>query len=732
MDPQTIAKVALPVPLRHTFDFIVPPALGRPHIGGRVRVPFGRRRLIGMVVKLTDSSAIPQHRLRCVDDILDPAPIYSETMLQWLQWVADYYHHPLGEVVFTALPVALRRGLSTDPKQIRHYKLTLSGRSANPEFKRAPLQKSIWLALHAQPTLSPSRLAELGKSWQRSIGPMIDNGWVEFTPPPSPARVTTTAPLSLTEEQADATHTIVESFGAYKSFLLFGVTGSGKTEVYLQAIQQVIANGKQALVLVPEIGLTPQLVNRFRQRVGGRLAVLHSELAVNERHTAWAAARSGATAMILGTRSAVFTPMLNPGLIIVDEEHDLSYKQQEGLRYHARDIAVFRAKKEAIPIVLGSATPSLESIYNVSQSRYELLRLGNRPLGAHLPRINYVDLKKVPVQQGLSRTLVDAIAQRLSAKEQSLIFVNRRGYAPVLFCSSCGWQAQCERCDTKLIFHKADHALRCHHCGVETIPPEYCPACAATSIVPLGGGTQRLETHIKHIFPAANVVRIDRDSTRRKGELEKRLNQAISGEADILIGTQLLAKGHHFPMVTLVGIIDADQGLYSVDFRATEYLFQQIMQVAGRAGRASNPGQVLVQTFHPEDAHFQFLQSHDYAGFVQVALEERGLAQHPPYAYFVLLRSESTKPMQSLRFLAEVNQIATALTHGQCQTVQVMDPVPAPMEKRAGRYRAQLLISSRSRPGLHSLLDALISRMQGLDSVRRVRWSIDVDPMEMY
>lgn len=732
MSSQTIAKVALPVPLRHTFDFIVPSELSVPHIGVRVRVPFGRRRLIGMVLELTDSTAIPSHRLRSIDAILDSAPIYSTQMLQWLHWIAEYYHHPIGEVLFTALPVALRRGLPIEPKQTRHYRLTTSGRSADPEFKRAPLQKRVWQALHTQSTLSPSQLAALGKSWQRSVRSMIDSGWVEVTQPQSPTRITNGETLTLSEEQAHATRTIVDTFGTYKSFVLFGVTGSGKTEVYLQVIQQVIEKGKQALILVPEIGLTPQLVKRFKERIGGNLVVLHSELAVGERHAAWAAARSGSTPIVLGTRSAVFTPLMSPGLIIIDEEHDLSFKQQEGLRYHARDVAVYRAKQEAIPIVLGSATPSFESIYNASQSRYQLLRLGNRPSGAYLPRINYVDLKRVPAQQGLSRALIDAIEQRLAAKEQSLIFINRRGYAPVLFCSSCGWQAQCRRCDTKLIFHKADYAMRCHHCGQENIPPEYCPTCAATSIIPLGEGTQRLESHLEQIFPDAKIVRIDRDSTRRKGELEHRLNQAVSGEADILIGTQLLAKGHHFPKVTLVGVIDADQGLYSVDFRAIEYLFQQIMQVAGRAGRANNPGQVLVQTFHPEHAHFHFLQSHDYAGFVRVALEERGQAQHPPFAYFVLLRSESTKTTEGLRFLKEVNRIAVTLARRQSPAVHVMDPVPSPMEKRAGRYRAQLLISSRSRPGLHSLLDALISRVEGLDLVRRVRWSIDVDPMEMY
>lgn len=732
MGSPTIAKVALPVPLRHTFDFLVRSDQGPPEIGARVRVPFRHKRLIGVVVALTDRSTVAAHRLRPIDSILDPVPVFCAKMLQWLRWISDYYHHPLGEVLFTALPAALRRGLPIEPKRADHYRLTPAGRSAHPEFKRAPLQKSIWLALHDHSTVSSSHMSGLGKSWRRSVRPMIDSGWVETTQPQPGLPLADGKSLILNTEQASAAQSIVQTLGKFHCHVLFGVTASGKTEVYLHVIKQVIAAGKQALVLVPEIGLTPQLVRRFQSSVGDQLVVFHSDLSTGERHAAWEAARTGAASIILGTRSAVFIPLRRPGLIVVDEEHDLSFKQQEGLRYHARDIAVFRAKQEGIPIVLGSATPSLESIYNVNQSRYNLLRLGNRPVGVQLPRISYVDLKKVPTYEGLSRTLIDAVAQRLDAKEQSLIFINRRGYAPVLFCSACGWQAQCRRCDTKLIFHKADYSLRCHHCGVESVPPEHCPDCATASIIPLGGGTQRVETHLKQVFPNANVVRIDRDSTRRKGELEQRLQQAVTGEADILIGTQLLAKGHHFPMVTLVGVIDADQGLYSVDFRATEYLFQQIMQVAGRAGRASNPGQVLIQTFHPEHTHFLHLQNHDYDGFVEAALQERMQAQYPPYTYFALLRAESTKPAEGLRFLQEAKSLGARIVCNQSPGIHIMEPVPSPMEKRAGRYRAQLLISGRSRPALHDLLQMLIARIEALTQARRVRWSIDVDPMEMY
>lgn len=720
------------MPLHRNFDFTVPDGIGVPEIGVRVRVPFGRRHLVGIVIQHLKSSDIPADRLRDIAQILDTSAIFSNTLFDWLHWIAAYYHHPLGEVLHTALPVAVRRGQPLVPKQARYFRLTEHGRSARPEFTRAPLQKRIWQALQEHPALSPTQLQNLGRSWHRAIETMTANGLVEVTRAPPPANANPGSGPELNADQTQAVKRIVRALGGFKSFVLFGVTGSGKTEIYLQVIQRVITSGKQVLVLVPEIGLTPQLVRRFEQRIEGRLVVLHSNLSTGERHRAWASARDGSAAIVLGTRSAVFTPMLKPGLIVIDEEHDISLKQQDGLRYHARDIAVLRAKLESVPIVLGSATPSFESVSNVMQARYEMLRLNKRVQGANLPRIECIDMRKAPVEQGLSRNLIDALAQRLAAGEQSLVFVNRRGYAPVLYCAACGWQAACGRCDTKMIYHKTDQRLRCHHCGTQSRPPERCPQCNADSILPLGAGTQRLESHLEQLFPSAKIVRIDRDSTRRSGELELKLNQAASGEADILVGTQLLAKGHHFPMVTLVGIVDADQGLYSVDFRATEYLFQQIVQVAGRAGRADNPGQVLIQTIYPDHFHFRLLQAHDYTGFTDIALQERLHAQHPPYAFFVLLRAESVKPGGGLEFLARAGDIAASLVRSQRSPVQVMEPVPSPMEKRAGRYRAQLLLSSPHRPALHRLLDELVPGLERCGSARYVRWSVDVDPMEMY
>lgn len=733
MPAQRIAKVALPVPLRRQFDFQIPDRIPRAPAGTRVRVPFGNRRLIGIVMAETDTTVVPAERLRQIIDVLDTAPIYTRTLMGWLKWIAGYYHHPIGEVMHTALPVALRKGLSLDPKLQKSYRLTPQALSNHPNLSRAPLQQRIWQALQGAPALSPSDLQALSQSWPRAIRAMMDKGWVEAVragagdPVPAPQDGPT-----LNTQQTVATADISRALGSYQCFVLFGVTGSGKTEVYLQLARQVVARGQQVLVLVPEIGLTPQLVERFKQRIGGRLAVLHSELSTGDRHRGWAAARSGEADIVLGTRSAVFTPLKNPGLIVIDEEHDLSLKQQEGLRYHARDIAVLRAKQESLPIVLGSATPSLESMANVAQSRYKLIRLGQRALGAELPRVDYIDLKKTPFEHGFSRNLIEAVGRRLDAGEQSLIFINRRGYAPVLYCHVCGWQALCDRCDTRLVYHKSVHQLRCHHCGLDRPAPSCCPQCGADSLLPLGEGTQRVESYLKQVFAGALVVRIDRDSTRRKGVLEQRLEQAASGEADILVGTQLLAKGHHFPMVTLVGVVDADQGLYSVDFRATEHLIQQILQVAGRAGRAGNPGQVLIQTVHPDHPHFARLWDHDYAGFADMALQERARAHCPPFRHFALLRAESTRQGGGLTFLCHAQKTAAALTGGRQSEVQVMEPVPSPMERRAGRYRAQLLISANRRRALHNLLDELIPALEGHETARRVRWSLDVDPMEMY
>ncbi len=535
-------------------------------------------------------------------------------------------------------------------------------------------------------------------------------------------------PLSAAQQSAAAA--ITGSLGTYQSFLLHGITGSGKTEVYLDVIEKVVARGQQALVLVPEIGLTPQIVARVRARFGVPVAVLHSGLSDHERLSAWLAARDGQAGIVIGTRSAVFAPLRSPGVIIVDEEHDASYKQQDGFRYHARDVAVMRAHRCAIPVVLGSATPSLDTLQHVHSGKYQQLDLPDRAGSAVLPEIHLLDLRRLPLTDGLSPPLLEQLEQRLAAGEQSLLFINRRGYAPLYMCHDCGWLAPCPRCDARLTLHRRSQRLRCHHCGGEGVLPSTCPECGVANLHALGEGTERVESALARLFPHARIVRVDRDSTRRKGALEETLRRIDRGEADILVGTQMLSKGHDFPNVTLVGVLNADQRLYSVDFRASEQLVQQIIQVSGRAGRGVKPGVVWIQTFHPGDPVFSALRRHDYLGFARHALAERCAAHYPPFVHFALLRAESPKPQTALHFVQVAHRLGQDFRKDA--EVELMDPLPAPMERRAGRYRAQLLVQAGQRGALHRFLSRWLTRLEETPAGKRVRWSLDVDPIDMH
>jgi primosomal protein N' (replication factor Y) len=481
-------------------------------------------------------------------------------------------------------------------------------------------------------------------------------------------------------------------------------------------------------VLVPEIGLTPQLVSRFRARFPVPIAVLHSGLTDQERLCAWLAAREGHAPIVLGTRSAVFAPFRRLGVIVVDEEHDASYKQQEGFRYSARDLTVARAARERIPVVLGSATPALETLKNARDGAYALIELPDRAGAAALPVVRLLDMRRLKPADGLSAPLREALAQRLARAEQSLLFLNRRGFAPVWMCHDCGWVAACRRCDARLVLHEGSRQLRCHHCGAEEPLAPRCPSCSGNALRPLGEGTERVESALQRLFPEARIERIDRDSTRRKGTLEEKLARAERGEADILVGTQMLAKGHDFPNVTLVGVVNADQGLYSADFRAPERLIQQILQVAGRAGRADKPGEVLIQTWHPQHPLFAALQHHNFHEFADFALAERQAAALPPYSHLALLRAESTRSGEALRFL----QAARACAPPGAQGLQLFDPVASPMERRAGRHRAQLLIQAGQRRPLHAFLRDWLPEVGALPLAKRVRWSLDVDPIDLF
>ncbi len=699
-----------------------------------MRVPFGRQETVGVVLGVTAESDLPREKLKSIRRLLDAVPLLPPMLMELLTWASAYYHHPIGEVMATALPVLLRRGLPVTVAGEKRYALTDQARQLPPEtLKRSPLQQRLVQTLREHVEgLSAAALAEVAENWRDAMKRLETRGFVRVTEkpclPPRPAGQHSAPQLSAAQAEAGAA--IQAAAGKFQCLLLLGVTGSGKTEVYLRAIEEVMARGGQVLVLVPEIGLTPQLVTRFEGRLNAPVAVMHSGLNESERLCAWQMARLGQAAVVIGTRSAVFTPMPKLALIIIDEEHDASFKQQDGFRYHARDVAIKRARLETLPVLLGSATPALESLHNAQQGRYRLLSLPERTGAAQPPRVTLLDLKRLKLNEGISPPLIEALQARLQRNEQSLLFLNRRGFAPVLMCHDCGWLAPCKRCDARLTIHQRSHKLRCHHCGAEAQLPATCPACGSGNLHGIGAGTERIETALVRLFPQARIERIDRDSTRRKGSLEEKLRRVHAGEADILVGTQMLAKGHDFPNLTLVGVLNADQGLYSADFRSEERLVQQLVQVAGRAGRADKPGEVLIQTFHPDNPAFAALAHHDYREFGNYALAERQAAQYPPFAHLALLRAESPKPDAALAFLRAAHGHAQALA--EAEVVRLMDPVPSPMERRAGRYRAQLLAQAGARKALHDFLKAWLLQLENEKLGRKVRWSLDVDPVEMY
>ena len=729
-----VVRVAVPSPLAHHFDYLPPSGEPVPLPGSRVRVSFGRREVVGIVLSTATESDVPRNKLKTIRQVLDNEPLLSATQMELLSWASGYYHHPIGEVLYTALPVLLRRGEMLAAARITCYALQEAGRNFSVEnLKRSPRQLHLYRILEQHPDgLAAAAIAEQLTGWRAPMQRLQARGLIgvrDVTPLPRRTFTPDVAPV-LASAQDDAVAAIRTAVGRFQCQLLYGVTGSGKTEVYLSAIADVLARGGQVLVLVPEIGLTPQLVERFERRLGVAVSIMHSALNDRERLNVWQSARSGHAAVVIGTRSAVFTPMPKLALIIIDEEHDASFKQQDGFRYHARDVAIKRARLENLPVLLGSATPALESLHNAQQGRYQLLSLPERTGVAQPPRVVLLDLKRLKLNEGISAPLVEALQERLQRREQSLLFLNRRGFAPVLMCHDCGWLAPCKRCDARLTIHQRSHKLRCHHCGAEEPLLTTCPACGSGKLHGIGAGTERIETALARLFPQARIERIDRDSTRRKGSLEEKLRRVHAGEADILVGTQMLAKGHDFPNLTLVGVLNADQGLYSADFRSEERLVQQLVQVAGRAGRAEKPGEVLIQTHHPDNPAFAALAHHDYREFANYALAERQAAQYPPFAHLALLRAESPKPDAALAFLRAAHGNAETLVGHE--SIKLMDPVPSPMERRAGRYRAQLLVQAGERKVLHDFLNSWLLHLANEKLGRKVRWSLDVDPVEMY
>ena len=724
-------QVALPTPLHRLFDYLPIPGDSTSHYlaGTRLLVEFGRKEQVGVLVAIVDHTSVPAAKLKSIIRRLDQTPVLDTQQLEFARWMSLYYQYPLGEVLSQMMPVWLRKGKSTDEIGEIFWRLSTEGLSlCEDDFKRSPKRKRLLQQLQqsSQPiaeSLLKTEFASVGKLLQE----FSQQGWIKKTAPEPNSAIGSLLPSrhALNASQCSAVSDILSERGCV---LLEGVTGSGKTEVYLALIEQLLSLGKQSLLLVPEIGLTPQLIARVREKFCGNIPVLHSGLSDRERYLAWKDAKDGVAPIIIGTRSAIFTPLKNPGLIIVDEEHDQSYKQQDGFRYHARDLAVLRGKRENMLVVLGSATPSLESIRNLDRKGYRLVRLDQRAGSAKPPTIRLIDLRGKRLTQPLSPVLLNHIARHLADDKQVLLFLNRRGFAPQLLCFDCGWVANCVRCDARLTYHLKRKQLVCHHCGHQQGLPQICGGCGQESIQLMGAGTERVEQSLQTHFPDTEIIRVDRDTTSRKASFQQFRDKVEAGKRQILVGTQMLAKGHHFPNVTMVGMVSVDQGLFGSDFRASEYMAQMLVQVAGRAGRGDAPGEVFIQTYHPDHPLLQSLIGNGYSHFARELLQERKLAEFPPYSRLALLNLESSKEHAGMAYLAKVHGDLSRQSSG----ASVFPPVPAPMEKRAGLYRAQLLLQSGSSAALHTLLEQLVQRLEADPESRKYHWSLDVDPISLF
>ncbi len=740
-----IARIALDTPLDRLFDYLAPEAEAS-DVGRRVEVPFGPRTLVGVLVELASHSEVPAAALKALKHIDRDTPPLPAELLALARFAAGYYHHPLGAVLASLLPPALRRsGRQVAPAlwpagsvSFRalpaSYTLTATGRAEVALIDaRKPAQFALAARFLATSAANPVARADLNDREKTLLRDWQKHGWLQGQAAPALPSGEASLPTP-TPDQVAVLNAIRAAGAGFSPWLLHGVTGSGKTEVYLRLVADTLARGEQALILVPEIHLTPQLTERFAQRFPGRSLIgLHSGLADGERRAGWLAALRGRADIILGTRLAVFTPLPRLGLIVVDEEHDTSYKQMEGMRYSARDVAVWRARQAGVAVVLGSATPALETWKNARAGRYRLLSLATRAHAqASLPKVRLIDSRNDRPKQGLSRALLTALEATLQRGEQSLIFINRRGYAPTLLCNGCGHVFPCPRCSAHLVLHRAGvgnaagYRLVCHHCGLDTRPPEACPDCGSVDLRPAGQGTQRVEETLAEHFPEARILRIDRDSAARRGAFAAMRDRVAAREVDILVGTQIVAKGHDFPHLTLVGVIGADQALVSPDFRASERLFAQLMQVAGRAGRAEHPGEVLIQTRYPGHPLYQSVVRHDYPGFAEAALRERRSADFPPFVAQAVLRAEASTEEAAMSFLLAAREVGMEMNQG----VELFDPVPALMLRIAGRHRLQLLLQSATRNCLQAFLGHWLEALAALPA-RGVKWVLDVDPVDV-
>ena len=708
-------RVGIPRPLDKLYDYAPPSGMPAPSIGARVRVPLGRTSAVGVVMGYTDAS---RYELKEILDVIDHPPLLGSDVVRVTQWMADYYHCPIGVCLDTVLPSAARRGVRSELRDAKVW--TAVEGDTHALARRAPRQFETWQLLRSKGPLVDEQIRAYRLDRARLLA-LERKGLVTAVTRKSRYAVDGGS-VSLTDEQAEAVDSIAGALDRFGAHVLYGITGSGKTEVYLRLIAKVLAQSKQALVLVPEISLTPQSLDRVRERFGAA-ATIHSRLPAVARFHEWTRCAKGEHRILVGTRSAVFTPFSSLGLIVVDEEHDTSYKQQDGLRYSARDVALVRAQHLGIPCVLGSATPSTETLYNVRQGRFRVSHLSSRPGSISTPSMKILDLRGQEMRGGLSVGLIAKMSEHLGRNSQVLVLINRRGFAPSLICPDCSWRSQCQDCDARLTLHEyPNRQLQCHHCCAVHPVPVSCPDCESDGLVSLGSGTQRIDETLAAEFPCSKVYRIDRDAMTTRRKIDSTLREIRNSENSILVGTQMLAKGHHFPNVTLVAVIDADRGFLTSDFRGPERTAQLIMQVAGRAGREDKPGEVWIQSFDPENRHLKELAKGGYQRFIDQELESREEAALPPYTYMAVVRADSEDREAAERCVAEL------LDGARAKDLEVLGPAPAQIERVSKRWKFQGAIVARSRQRLHDSLRDMQYRRQRTSGVR---WSIDVDPSEL-
>ena len=729
-----LVEVLIPIPLMEKFSYL-PPKNNSSLLkqGSRVLVPFGKRTLVGVVWSFSERDKSSKRKYKYIKEILDEVPLLDSNSINLAEWSSRYYHYPLGEIISYFFPPSLRKGKEAKFRESKYLELTSKGSFLEEEtLTRAPSQQKLISILKDKKEMTLKSAQAFGIS-NAAVNGLIEKGFVnrfsrELSPYKKLENKQLSSPKQLNPEQNKAVNAIKKAKDKNITFLLDGITGSGKTEVYLQAIQEVVNEGKQALILIPEIGLAPQAEERFREYFGDRVMSFHSAKNEREKVDAWLGASRGLVDIIIGTRSSVFLPMKNLGIIVVDEEHDLSFKQMEKFRYSARDMALYRAKLEKIPVVLASATPSLETLKNVKEEKHKVLKLNKRATGATLPTYHAVDLKGKELHEGLSKELLEATQTELDKGNQVLIFLNRRGYAPSMICKACGWISNCDRCDALMTVHKNPLKLHCHHCEAQKPYPSKCPSCGSDDFLTYGFGTERVEEFLRGYFPDTKTLRIDSDSTRKKESLNEYFDEIKKGEPIILLGTQLLAKGHHFPNVTLVGIIDADSGLFSADFRGSERVAQLMTQVAGRAGRDKKPGRVILQSYCLDHPQIEEIITGSYEKFAKKLLEERKSYKIPPFSFQAKIFAESPKSLVSRDFILKLlNQ--SKIEKQISSNVRIVGPLPSIMEKKSGVYRWELSIFSSSRSNLHKFLDVMQSRLYEPKLSKKVRWSIDVDPL---